>query len=100
MAIKEIPEASWHPWMRAAMALGRQTQGWFAVVPGSEEDQAWRAYFQNLGWMPAVVNSGNPYTMPMRLPSWLPHDWEPMKTTGELRPCLKLVRNEKNDLLA
>ncbi len=80
MAIKAIPESQWHPWMRAAMALGRQTGGWFAVERGSQQDNEWLAYFHRLGWTPMTVRSGTgPYTMPQQWPSWLPHDWEPVK---------------------
>lgn len=80
MAVKEIPESQWHPWMRAAMALGRQTKGWHLVARGSPEDTEWMAYFEKLGWTPMIVRKAlEAYTMPTRWPSWLPHDWEPMK---------------------
>ena len=60
------------------MALGQKTLAWTEVKPGTEKDAAWKTYFRNLGWAPAVVDSGKPYTMPVEWPEHLPHDWEPM----------------------
>lgn len=80
MAIRQIQETEWHPWFRAAMAFGRQNQSWFAVQRGTEQDSAWLAYFQSLGRIPMIVRKAEKeYTMPIEWPSWLPHDWEPLK---------------------
>jgi hypothetical protein len=62
----------WHPWFVAATELpGRQ---WTEVRRGSPQDEDWKRYFEQTGWMPAVVRDGQQkaYTMPVPWPSMLP----------------------------
>ncbi len=85
-----IQETNWHPWFKAAMSFGRQNKSWFAVQVGSQQDKDWKAYFQNLGWTPTTVfNAHQSYTMPIELPSWLPHDFEPMKDVDRQLPTTR-----------
>lgn len=67
-----------HPWITAALELGRRQGTWSSIKPGSAADQAWHAYFDSIGFRPSAVTMGTPYTMPVASPSDLPHDWQPI----------------------
>ncbi len=80
-------EQKFHPWMRAALDLGRLNQSWAAIRHGSEEHGAWERYFKGLGWVPQVfkkMEAGDACTMPVQWPEWLPAGWEPMATTARV----------------
>lgn len=83
---KPIPENLWHPWMRTALSLGQEAQGWFTVVPATEQYEAWMTYFSDLGWMPSFMLEGRQVTMPVQWPQWLPVGWNPLKKTDRPRP--------------
>jgi hypothetical protein len=71
-----------HPWFQAAMTLGGQTRGWFAVKYGTEEHRAWLTYFAELGWTPFALKTlerGQSFTVPVRWPQHLPANWDPLK---------------------
>jgi hypothetical protein len=74
-----LAEKDMHPWMRAALTLGRSPDGvWTEIKPGSTADNAWQKYFDDLGWRPYVIGFGRSYTMPVPLPDNLPKGWEPL----------------------
>lgn len=74
-----LAEKDYHPWMKAALELGRSPQGsWSEIKPRSEADNAWLSYFDSIGWRPYVLSLDRSYTMPAALPSDLPKGWEPL----------------------
>ena len=64
-------------WMDAALELALH-ETWAAIEPRSDADKAWRAYFNDIGFTPAVVKMGGTYTMPVPMPYDLPHNWQPI----------------------
>ena len=62
-------------WFDEATKLGTLMGTWSAIKAGTPEDNAWRAYFDDIGFVPVM---GETYTMPCPLPSDLPPNWQPL----------------------
>lgn len=64
------------------MDIGRQMDGWFEVMPNTEQAQEWTMYFDRLGWQPVTfkrLSEGKSWTAPCEVPQWLEHKiaWKP-----------------------
>ena len=75
MAAKEFDWTTAHPWLQAANQFGRMNQSWHAVTAGTKEHEAWKAYFDRIGWTPVMFRSigrdGRKWTAPCQWPEWL-----------------------------
>ena len=72
-----------HPWFKQAMAIGKLTEGWYAVEGDTEQASKWAEYFRNLGWTPwtflDAMKRCSQWTAPAQWPEWIADkiDWKP-----------------------